>query len=184
MADLPQTRIKMTLQEYLSLPETNHPAELINGELLMSPAPKDEHQRASVQILRWMFQVISNGEIRHPPTDLHLGENVLQPDIFWVSPNNTQCRLGRDGYWHGPPDLMIEILSPATAARDRGIKYDLYEEYGIREYWLIDPVSQFVEVYQLTDGAFDRLGLFATGQVFTSPLLGQTVTVSQLLGSA
>jgi Uma2 family endonuclease len=79
---------------------------------------------------------------------------------------------------------MIEILSPASAARDRGIKYDLYEDYGIREYWLVDPVSQFVEVYQLTDGEFDRLGLFATDQVFTSPLLGQTVMVSQLLGSA
>ncbi|MEO0563414.1 MAG: Uma2 family endonuclease, partial [Chloroflexota bacterium] len=84
-------------------------------------------------------------------------------------------------YWHGAPDLVIEVLSPSTAARDRGVKFDHYETAGVREYWLIDPMGLFVEVYTLKDGTFERAGLYERGVSFQSAVLGKAVPVDVLL---
>jgi Uma2 family endonuclease len=177
-------RTQMTSAEYWSLPETNQIEELIDGELVMTPPPLDAHQKSSIKTLAVCIQVITTGELRHAPTGIHFEDGYdFEPDIFWVAPENDHCVLAPDGrYWHGAPDLIIEILSPSTAYRDRGIKFETYEKHGVREYWLVDPEAAFAEIYRLDDGRFVRLGVFRAGQTFTSPVLGIDVKVDALLG--
>jgi Uma2 family endonuclease len=184
--NLPQPKIKMSLEEFRQLPETTQRMELIHGELItqehdaLSPAVKDKHQGCIVSATFYFGQFRHAGTLRVAPTDLYIGENVLQPDLFWISNANTNCLLGEDGYWHGAPDLAIEILSPSTAERDRGAKFDLYEQYGVREYWLID--AEFVEIYIAQAGVFKRLGVFGVGKTFESTALGgHRVSISELL---
>ena len=86
--------------------------------------------------------------------------------MFWVSGADSLCKLGADDYWHGAPDLVVEVLSPSTALRDHGVKFGLYEQHGTREYWLIDPAAEFVEVFRRENDAFVRFGAFGNAETF------------------
>ena len=182
MADMVQTR--MTSAEYRELPETSQIEELIDGELIVSPTPLDIHQHIAGSMFIFLSSVLKTGALRFAPTGIHFEDGYdLEPDILWISPDNDHCVLEPKGrYWHGAPDLVVEILSPTTAYRDRGIKYDTYEKHGVREYWLVDPESKFMEVYLLENGQFKRLGAFKGGQKFTSVVIGGDVPVEKLLG--
>lgn len=180
MAEMVTTR--MTATEFLALPESNRLEQLLHGEYLMSPPPTDAHQKVVGKIFLTLTQFLTTGELRIAPTGVYLEEeNFVEPDIFWVNPENTHCQLHPDGrYWHGAPDLVVEVLSPSTAAQDRGSKFDLYEKHGVREYWLADPEAQFVEVYTLVEQTFTRQGVFVPGENFVSPVLGgQAVEVGR-----
>lgn len=179
MADLTQTR--MTIAEFKQLPESSEHIELLYGELVMSPAPKNKHQSAVGKSLLLLNQLTSKGEVVLSPMDVYLDdENVVQPDVFWVSGPDSLCQLGADDYWHGAPDLVVEVLSPGSALRDKTTKFKLYERHGTREYWLVDPEAQYVEVWRLENGTFLRVGVFGPADKFESPLLGQPVDVSVL----
>lgn len=128
--------------------------ELLNGEIvLMSPSPTLNHNR----IVRNLTQIFSNFlegkpcEIFVDGADVYLSEkDKVVPDLVIV------CRpeiLQDDGI-HGAPDLIVEILSPSTAKRDKGYKKDLYEKSGVREYWIVDPLNKAIEVYLLKNGKF------------------------------
>jgi len=190
MTDFPKQKLRMTAEGYKTLPESNLHAELISGELIihegkdgMSPAPKDEHQATSFILAAFLLQFFPARELRAAPTDVYLvEENVVQPDIFWVSAASGRCARQADGYLHGAPDFVIEILSPATAQLDRGVKFDLYEQCGVLEYWLVDPDARFVEVYRRENDRFARQGLFPEGKTFKSIILnGASVKVADLL---
>lgn len=183
MVDFPQ--VKTTLEEYMALPESNRIIEYIDGEIIMTAEPLDEHQGTSVQLILFIMLLVKAGTLRHAPSGLRAVNNVFEPDIFWISPENTTCQLEPNGrIWIGAPDLVIEILSPSTAYRDRGIKYLAYEAIGVREYWLVDPEARFVEVYRLEDSTYKRLGIFQIGETFTSNALNSaTVSVDELFAS-
>jgi len=183
MADFTPTRIRMTREEFMALPETTTPHELINGELIVSPTPKDPHQGVIISMLRVLLRLVSTGTFRVAPMEVHFDDgNIVEPDIFWVSGSDSKCKLGEDGYWYGAPDLMIEVLSPSTEARDRREKFNLYQQHGVREYWLVHPEALFIEVFTLTEGEFLRKGLFEINQTFYSDVLGQTIEVNAILG--
>lgn len=172
----------MTVEEFKQLPETNQPTELIDGELIVMPAPKDDHQKLILPIGSYLKHIVPGGEIRVAPTDVWLDEDCVQPDVFWVSGPESRCKLGEDGYWYGAPDLVVEVLSPSTAYRDRRTKFNLYQHHGVREYWLADPDGEYFEVYGLENGIFVRRGVFGKGDAFVSVVLsGATVSVSDLL---
>ena len=79
-------------------------------------------------------------------SDVHLSENdCVIPDVMIVCNSD----IIKDNAIYGAPDLIVEVLSPGTEKRDRGYKKDLYERCGVREYWIVDPVSLTVEVYLL-----------------------------------
>jgi Uma2 family endonuclease len=183
MADL--TQIQMTAEEFFALPESNLPAELIEGELVVSPTPKDGHQNVVLSTAVYLKHKAITGQVKIAPLDVYFDNiNITQPDVFWVSAANTTCKLGDDGYWYGPPDLIVEVLSPGTQHRDRGAKFRLYQRYGVREYWLVDPIEQYIEVFVLQDGAFIQQGLYTPGDTFASPALdGQTIDVKALFES-
>jgi Uma2 family endonuclease len=181
VVDLVQTH--MTSAEYWQLPESNLIEELIDGELIMTPPPLDVHQDKVINIAVYLKPLIKGGYLRIAPTGVHFEDGYdFEPDIFWVAPDNDHCLLAPDGrYWHGAPDLVIEILSPSTAYRDRGIKFETYQKHGVREYWLVDPDAAFIEVYCLENEQFVRLGLFRAGQTFTSSVLAVEIPVETLL---
>lgn len=168
---------------FLALPETNLPLEYIDGEITVSPSPVDSHQDSILAVAAYLKMLFPNaaGTLRIAPLDVHIDNaNTVQPDVFWVSADNPRCRLSEDGYWYGAPDLVVEVLSPGTARRDRGVKFRLYEQAGVREYWLID--ADYVEVYRLVDGKFERVGVFGEGEAFVTVLIPVlTVLVSALL---
>lgn len=175
------TKTRMTQAEYRNMPETVQKMELIDGELIVPPAPIDAHQSTSLYGTAYLIQVVPEGEWRTSPSDVYIDDvNILQPDIFWVSPENTQCVI-KDKYWHGAPDLVIEILSPATAKVDRGRKFEIYEQNGVREYWLVDPTAKFVEVYTRSEAGFKRFGVFGADETFESPVLyGRKIELAKI----
>jgi Uma2 family endonuclease len=178
----------MTAAEFRELPETTKIAELIEGEIIVAPSPIKPHQDASGNVYFMLRQWLESGKIsgtaQSAPMDVHLDDvNVPQPDVFWVSSDNQKCKLGDDGYWYGPPDLIMEVLSPGTARQDKVTKFALYERHGVREYWIADPAYQNVEVWTLAEEGYTRLGLFRVGDSFTSPVLKQPVDVSAIFAA-
>lgn len=165
------SKTRVTMQEFLELAETRLPTELIAGEVVVKPTPNLPHQRLVFRTAHYLQMLVQMGYIYVAPVDVVFdNENVLQPDVFWVAPDS-QCEPMDDRFFHGSPDLVIEILSPTTARRDRDIKFVLYEKYGAREYWLVDPDARFVEVYRRQADRLVRLGFFGQGEKFTSPVL-------------
>lgn len=145
-----------TYADYLSWPE-NESWELIDGVPVdMSPAPGRKHQK----ILGEMYRQVSNFLVgktcdvypapfdvrfgREGETDEHI-KTVLQPDISVI------CDLSKldDNGCLGAPDLVIEIVSPATVRKDMREKFAIYEKYGVKEYWIVHPVDQTVMIFPL-----------------------------------
>ena len=91
-------------------------------------------------------------------------------DVFGVAPRPGLHHL-RLANIQGAPDLVVEILSPATAEYDRGYKQLLYGRHGLQEYWLVDPEAGRVEVLSITEEGLELHGLYQRGQTLTSPLL-------------
>ena len=116
---------RMTAAEFLRLPEETAFVELIDGEITMSPSPITSHQEIVGRIYLMLASLIHSekigGRVLLSPLDVHLDDyNVVEPDVFWVSGEGSLCQPGKDGYWHGAPDLVVEVISPGSVGRDRG----------------------------------------------------------------
>ncbi|MCL0034527.1 Uma2 family endonuclease [Dehalococcoidia bacterium] len=166
------TRIKFTYGDYLQLPEDKR-YELIEGEFFMVPSPGWSHQTISARLFRAIDNYVRThklGEVRYAPLDVVLSEeNVLQPDILFVSRERLNIITERN--IQGAPDLVVEILSPATAQRDKELKQKLYARFGVQEYWLADPIARTIEVMSLAETGFESVGLYHEGAILRSPLL-------------
>ena len=134
--------------------------ELIDGQVyILAPAPSPEHQRISGELYRQISNYLldKDCQVFAAPFDVRLPEGkerdeeiltIVQPDILVVC---DKSKLDQRGL-KGAPDMVIEIVSPSTAGRDRGVKRDLYERNGVREYWLVDYSNKTIEVYLLNKG--------------------------------
>jgi len=134
--------------------------ELIDGQVyILAPAPSPEHHRISGELYRQISNYLldKDCEVFSAPFDVRLLEGeerdeeiltIVQPDILVVC---DKSKLDQRGL-KGAPDMVIEIVSPSTAGRDRGVKRDLYERNGVREYWLVDYSNKTIEVYLLNKG--------------------------------
>ena len=175
---------RMTIEEFKQIPESMERIEFIEGEIFVSPTPKFPHQDTTFSTAKVIDKLMPGGKVVVSPMDVYITDSlVLQPDVFWISGGESLCQLGDDGYWHGAPDLVVEVASPSTVSRDRGVKFKLYEQHGVREYWLMDPIAKFIEVYVLREEQFVRLGLYEIEQTFKSPVLGVDIPVKELFGS-
>ena len=177
----PTTRTRMTAEEFIALPERDLPTELIDGELVMRGSPTTKHQRMSRKIVAVLMRWTTSGEIFYAPYSVMLDNaNFYQPDVLWVSEENLSI-IADDGI-NGAPDLVVEVLSPGTAKADYGVKFQTYERYGVREYWIADPDEGFILVWQRNaNGRFVQHGAFGAGETLSSPLLGQSVNMSEVL---
>ena len=174
--------VRMTASQFLALPESNLPHELLNGEAFMSPAPTLDHQRLLLRLAKLIERLIPSGEVFIAPVDVYLDDsNVPQPDLVWVA-EGSQCKSIDNKYLKGAPDLVVEIFSPGTVRRDKKDKFRLYEKFGVREYWMIDPDEKWLEIWQLKDGKFVLVDVFGPSDSCTSPLLGK-VELSLIFGN-
>ena len=128
--------------------------EVINGQVVaMSPKPRFNHNHIAGNIYV-IFRNYLRGRKCTPimdGTDLYLtGSDRFVPDFMVVCDRD---KIRHDGV-HGAPDLVVEVLSPRTEVRDRRDKKAVYEQCGVKEYWLVSPVGEYVEVYLLTEGKF------------------------------
>ena len=165
-------KVKYTYEDYMRTPDDIR-YELLDGELILCPSPHTAHQRTSRDtFLPLMTFVEGNelGEVFDAPCDVVLDDfNVVQPDIIFVS--NERAHIVTDLNIQGAPDLVIEILSPSTAQRDRTQKRDLYARHDVKEYWQSDTDAKSVLVLTLENGEYRVAGIYTTGQTIVSPLL-------------
>jgi len=136
-------------------------AEILDGELVVTPSPDWAHQQAVGGLYRALCEAVAGrGQaVCLAPFDVALSPiDVVQPDILVTASGHTPST--RDNSLAGPPELVVEVLSRSTAHRDRGRKKDRYALHGVREYWLVDPHARTVEQFELHDGAYQRVGVF------------------------
>jgi len=166
------TAIRFTYQDYLQLPEDRR-YEIVDGDLFMVPAPTPYNQKVSLKLEHLLYDLVTSrelGEIFHAPCDLLLSEiDIVQPDIFYISKG--RLSIIKEKKIQGAPDLVVEILSPATEMRDRGIKQKLYTRAGVIEYWIVDPETRSIEVLTLGPEGYVLTGSYLEQQTLHSPLL-------------
>lgn len=169
--EMPKANVKFTLVDYLNLPE--YPRyELIKGDFLLTPSPTFRHQVIAANIgaaLRAWIKGGGLGVVVHAPMDVILSdETVVQPDVIAILNANRHIIHERI---EGPPDLVVEILSPITKERDLTVKRKLYARHGVREYWIVDGDCRTIEVNEWTSGGYLSVGLFTWSETLHSPLL-------------
>ena len=167
----PTRRPRKTVEDYLALPDDVR-AELIDGVLYVTPAPNLDHQDVVGRLYRILADHVeheASGRLVLSPADVHLPSgDIVQPDLLFVTASREDiCSEHVDG----APDLAIEVISPSGPERDRIVKRALYEQNGVREYWIADPEERTIEVLHLVEGAFAPAGYFREGQVLVSRLL-------------
>ena len=153
-----------TYADYLKF-EFEEMVELIKGKIFrMSPAPRVFHQKVSTRIFGEFYNFFSNNhcQLFHAPTDVVLpipnkkkesATTVVQPDIVVVCDQSKVEEL----CIFGAPDLIVEILSPHTRKKDLQDKYEVYEEAGVREYWIVMPEERLLEVFVLENAKYRRI---------------------------
>ena len=166
--------VRLTYQDYVNLPESDDKRyELIDGELYLAPSPTTVHQSISGALFAAIrHYVVSNdvGRVYAAPLDVVLSnEDVLQPDILYISSRReniiTEINI------QGAPDLVVEILSPGTADRDRTVKRARYFVHGVQEYWIVDPQAKTIEVLTAGQDDFETVQVYAEDTSLASPVL-------------
>lgn len=144
---------KLGYDDLADMPDDGSIREILDGELVVTPSPTPLHQRVSRRLQRQLeayFEARGLGEVFDAPLDTILGpHDIVEPDLLIVSDPSTISRRAIEG----PPLLVVEILSPSTASRDRTVKTRRYARAGVRHCWLVDIDKQHVECLRLaTDG--------------------------------
>ena len=164
-----------------ALPETTERTEILDGDLIVSPAPHAlRHQSVVLNLASgWRAWAHRAGRVFVAPCDVVLSETrVVQPDVLFVA----AARIGIvDRAVVGAPDVVAEVLSPGNARLDRTVKFHIYEEAGVPECWMLDPETETVEVFALADGAYVRHDAAGRGgRVTSAHLPGFAVDVDDL----
>ena len=177
---------KLTYADYVALPDDDLRHEIIDGEHYVTPSPVTRHQRISRNLLHLIQTHLDThpiGEIFGAPFDALLSEfDIVVPDVLYVSREHARFLTAEN--LQGPPDLVIEILSPSTRSRDERLKRNLYERVGVEEYWLVDPLRDVIHVYRRDETQrFAPPMRYARGDVLTTRLLaGLQLLVDNVLG--
>ncbi len=179
---IPNPLIKFTYDDYLNAPEDKR-YELLNGDLVALSSPEEFHQRVSIQLGAKLVQfAVENrlGRVYHAPFDVVLSDmDVVQPDLIFVS--NERADIITPANIQGAPDLVGEILSPSTAARDKTFKRSLYAKHGITEYWMVDLTTKTITVLRLGERGFEVVDTYGEGETLTSPTLqGFTLSLDDI----
>ena len=166
-----QANVRFNYHDYLQLPEDKR-YEILDGELCVVPAPNIRHQTIGLNLKVALCRHAKNnrlGLILDAPCDIVLSQDtVVQPDVVFVS--SERLSIVGAANISGPPDLVIEILSPGTRIRDLEIKRKLYARFGVREYWIVDPEAETVEVLCWTEAGYRTEALVSRVGTLSSPL--------------
>ncbi len=168
------TKVKetgLTYDDYAAIDDGNR-YELVGGQLeLMSPAPLVSHQMISIELVKNIAQSCEAEYIILPaPVDVILSPyEVRQPDLLLINRKRMEI-ISKHGII-GPPDLVIEILSPSSLKRDKIDKTKSYARFGIPEFWIIEPDLGILEQHTLIEGRYDLTDIFQNNETITSPTI-------------
>ena len=139
-------RIHLNYQDYLSMPDDGRRYEILEGDLAMTPSPVVNHQRLVARLYllfqHWVESGAGGEVFLAPLTVILADDDVVEPDLFWISAARIPGLVKK--HVHGAPDIVVEILSPSSARRDRTVKSRVYHRHGVKEYWLVDPASRSI----------------------------------------
>jgi Uma2 family endonuclease len=167
-----RANVRFNYHDYLLLPEDKR-YEILDGELYEVKTPNTRHQTVLGQMMCPLFHHTRDmklGELLLGPCDVILSdENIVQPDILFVSKE----RRGIIGEANisGPPDLVIEILSPSSRSKDLEVKRKLYASFGVREYWIVDPEAETLDVLVWSEQGYTSAGNRGRSERLSSPVL-------------
>jgi Uma2 family endonuclease len=175
---------KISVVEFLELDfEAGYIYELINGKIVQRTNPCADHQTISINlscILSLFIKRYQLGKIYAAPLDVYLSDyDLVVPDLVFVSTPNFGSLIIERGVV-GVPDLIIEIHSKGTQKIDKGDKMKLYKKYGVKEYWMINPRSQGVEVYEWQNGDYELMfSAEETGEITSQVLENFKIDISE-----
>ena len=164
--------IRFKADDIWDTPEDGKRYEVIDGALYVTPPPAWVHQRGLHKLSFFVTAYVYErdlGEVAQAPVGVVLDdENGLQPDLVYVSRERLQI-ISQRGV-EGAPDLVVEVLSPSTRSRDRGIKMRRYAAAGVPHYWMLDPRTRTLEPYRLGEQGYERAGTYGPGSIFRPEL--------------
>ena len=174
---------KITVKELFEMElEEGYFYELINGNIVKKQAPSPQHQETSGNIhaaMHAFVKVNQLGKCFTSPIDVFFDKyNNTQPDILFIR-KDRQFIVTRHGI-EGQPDLIVEILSPSTYKNDRISKKALYLEFGVMEYWIVDPIYMSVEIYVLKQNEYVLKALIVEGEVESDTLEGFKMDIKDI----
>jgi Uma2 family endonuclease len=184
MMALPLEKSYYTYADYLEWDEAVR-AEIIDGEVFMLATPDLSHQIISRALFRQIDAFLIGKpcqpfyapvSVRLHPAEDDSDDTVFEPDIIVVC---DPSKLDKRGC-NGAPDLVIEILSPSTARHDRVIKFNKYQNAGVREYWIVDPDLQMVEIHVLNQGRYFTTAFDETGEPEITVLPGCAIKLGEV----
>ena len=174
-----------TYAEYLEWDIDNKWRELIDGVPYLMSTPTIQHQGISgnLHALFWNYLKGKSCKVYYSPFEVRLKTNttdntVLLPDIVVICDHSKFSKRG----CVGAPDLVVEILSPSTARHDKIIKFNKYQEAGVREYWILDPDAKTLAVHILTDGKYITSPFTDKDTVPVHVLEGCTIDLTEVFG--
>jgi len=172
-------------EDILTFPDDGRRYEIIEGDLYEMPSPTSVHAATIINLIALLLPLVAKfrGRLFTAPLDVFIpGGDPVQPDVLVVLPDG-KARVELRGV-EGPPDLVIEVVSPSNRGRDLLTKRALYARAGVREYWLVNPEARTIEILALDRDAF-HLAVAASGdETPVSPLLGQLpITANELFAN-
>ena len=164
--------IRFLASDIWDTPDDGKRYEVIDGVLYMTPPPNEGHQNAIAKLLYYVLPYVYQrdlGKVYPAPFGVVLDdENGVQPDIIFVA--RERSGIITDRGVEGAPDLVVEVLSPRTQSRDRGIKMRRYAAAGVPHYWILVPRTRSIEPYRLGERGYERLSVYGPGSVFRPEL--------------
>lgn len=188
MAGEPVQHVKVvwTYDDYRLTPDDGQRYEVIDGDLVVTPAPTTTHQAVSKRIqFQLMLQIEARGRgvVFNAPVDVIFSKTqCVQPDLVVVASARTGIITPRG--IEGAPDLVVEILSPSTDAIDRVRKMKLYVERGVREYWIVDATNHSVEVFEPGEDGYRTRSRFGPGDRLMSAVFELDIELDPLFAPA
>lgn len=161
-----------TYDDYRQLPDDGNRYEVIGGQLLATPAPRTFHQKVSqrFQFRLYELQQSGRGYVFAAPVEVIMpNATPVQPDLVYL--RSEQKEIIEEKSIVGIPHLLVEILSPSTASRDRTLKLNTYAQAGVPHYWIVDPKAKTLEVFHLSGNcyqvvaALDEGGTYEAGEL-------------------
>ena len=173
MAPMQAVRPRVGYSDLLAMPEDGRRYEIHGGELVVVPSPLPCHQIAAGEIFTLLtdYRRRSGGMALVAPLDIVFDEHdVVQPDVVFFRAERRHL-VQPYAVTRAAPDIAVEVLSPSTAAIDRGRKMRMFARYGVPEYWIVDPTRRRIEVHVLEKGAYRRAQVASADDTVRSVLL-------------
>jgi len=182
---IPRQPYKLSLDEYMELPNDGKRYQILDGVLDVTPAPQPRHQHIQnrlAYVLTAELEERGRGVIYAAPIDVVLHSNtIVQPDLIFVA--TERLHIVGESNVQGAPDLVVEILSPSTRRTDVLVKSELYARFGVSTYWVVDPDLDRIETYQLTKGCYEPAGAASSPAIFEPTVpAGLRIDLSQVFG--